>query len=198
MKKPSPSTTLGSELRRLREKAKLSVLELSKATALPSSFLKKIESGASIPREPVIQRLADCLKAEAAPLVVLRSAAESQRAAGKQEKRAHQAAHLVDELPADPRLQLGDAVSRWRNRKGWSAKDLAVQSGTTANYVYSIERGEVYPDDDRLVRIAKALQLEPSYLLALSNRGRSAKAANTQRRLSLRRGLSLQGASDAR
>ena len=59
MKKPSLSATLGSELRRLREQAKLSVLELSKATALPSSFLKKIESGASIPREPVLERLAD-------------------------------------------------------------------------------------------------------------------------------------------
>ena len=198
MKRPLPSTTLGSELRRLRESAKLSVLELSKLTALPTSFLKNIESGVSIPREGVLQRLADNLTADATPLLALRLAAEAQRGVRKQQKRAQQAAHLVDELPADPRLQLGHAVSTARNRKGWSAKDLASRSQNTANYVYSIERGEVYPDDDRLVRIAHSLELEPSYLLALSNRGRSVKAANTQRRLDLRRGLSVQEGGDAR
>ena len=67
-------------------------------------------------------------------------------------KTGQQAAHLVDELPADPRLQLGHAVSSARNRKGWSAKDLASRSREHRQLrVYSIRRGEVYPDDDRLV-----------------------------------------------
>ena len=88
-------------------------------------------------------------------------------------------------------------MSSARNRKGWSAKDLASRSQNTANYVYSIERGRSIPTMTGL-SASPTLELEPSYLLALSNRGRSVKAANTQRRLDLRRGLSVQEGGDAR
>lgn len=182
-------TSLGAELRRLREEAKLSPLQLGKALALTSTHVKKNESGAAVPSAAMVRRIADVLQVDPAPLLDLREAAYQRRREGQAAKRARIASQCEDEMPSDARLQLGHYLSRLRNLKGWSSNELARRSEVVATYIHAIERAEVYPAEDRLAPLAKALGADLALMCALSERGRQAKAAATARRAVLRAGL---------
>ncbi len=61
---------------------------------------------------------------------------------------------------------LGHAVKVLRVEQGWSRKELAERSGISVSYVSEIENGRKPPSSSVLVRVAEALGLRPSDLLA--------------------------------
>ena len=56
-------------------------------------------------------------------------------------------------------------LRRLRREKGLTQEELADRMGINRNYVGMIERCENSPTVDMLERIAKALQVDPSFLL---------------------------------
>lgn len=61
---------------------------------------------------------------------------------------------------------LGRAVRSLRARKDWSLEELADRVGTTRNYLSEIERGLINPTFYTLRRVAKALEVPLSWLIA--------------------------------
>jgi transcriptional regulator with XRE-family HTH domain len=66
----------------------------------------------------------------------------------------------------DIRKQLGRNVRRLREAKGWSQEDLAEASSLHRTYVSGIERGARNPTLTVVSRLAMALKVKPSQLLA--------------------------------
>lgn len=64
------------------------------------------------------------------------------------------------------RRALGLAVRRLRADAGWSQDAFAAHAGVHRTYVGSVERGEVNVSLDNLQRIARALDVPVSVLLA--------------------------------
>jgi transcriptional regulator with XRE-family HTH domain len=65
-----------------------------------------------------------------------------------------------------PRKQLAENLKRMRKEKGWKQTDVAEKAAISANYYAKIERGTINTTIDKLEKIAKALGIEPSDLLA--------------------------------
>jgi transcriptional regulator with XRE-family HTH domain len=82
-------------------------------------------------------------------------------------------------VPApDPLLiGLGDAIRRLRDERGVSQERLSLESGVHRNYIGGVERAERRPSVTTLARLAEALGMRPSELLALAeslgDRGRT-------------------------
>ena len=62
--------------------------------------------------------------------------------------------------------QFGDAVRQLRGARGWSQEDLAERCGLDRTYLGGVERGERNVGLINLVRIAVALDVDPSKLVA--------------------------------
>lgn len=61
---------------------------------------------------------------------------------------------------------LGRAIARARGGRELSQEELAARAGMDRTFVGGIERGEENPSFDKLLRLARALGLRPSELVA--------------------------------
>lgn len=64
------------------------------------------------------------------------------------------------------RSGFASAVRSERSRKGWSQEDLAERAGLHRTYISDVERGLRNVSIDNIGRIAAALDVQPSTLLA--------------------------------
>ena len=69
---------------------------------------------------------------------------------------------------------IGQAIKVVRTERGWSRSDLALQADISYSYLGHIETGRQFPSAPVLVRIAEALGLRPSDLLARAEGGAKA------------------------
>lgn len=67
-------------------------------------------------------------------------------------------------------MALGRAIRRYRSERSYSQETLADESGLHRTYVGGIERGERNPSYTNLVKIAEALGMRTSELLAEAER----------------------------
>jgi transcriptional regulator with XRE-family HTH domain len=67
---------------------------------------------------------------------------------------------------SDPKAQLGERIRELRRRRGLSQEALADAAGLDRTYISSCERGKRNASLLTLYRIAAALDVEPSTLLA--------------------------------
>jgi transcriptional regulator with XRE-family HTH domain len=71
----------------------------------------------------------------------------------------------------DPLLVgLGEAIRNLRDELGVSQERLGLESGVHRNYIGGIERAERQPSVTTLARLAQALGVKPSDLLARAER----------------------------
>jgi transcriptional regulator with XRE-family HTH domain len=71
----------------------------------------------------------------------------------------------------DPLLVgLGEAIRNLRDELGVSQERLGLESGVHRNYIGGIERAEREPSVTTLARLAQALGVKPSDLLARAER----------------------------
>ena len=71
----------------------------------------------------------------------------------------------------------GRAIRELRRDRGISQEQLGYDSGLHRTYVGGIERGERNPSLTNILRIAEALGVQPSELLAVTERGVQRKGA---------------------
>ncbi len=69
-------------------------------------------------------------------------------------------------VPQDPRKQLGAAMRHARRELGLSQEELAARCSLHRTYMGSVERGERNVSLENIIRIATALGLSASALLA--------------------------------
>jgi transcriptional regulator with XRE-family HTH domain len=72
----------------------------------------------------------------------------------------------IDDVPVDPRIQLGKAVRQRRLKLSLSQEGLAERAGLHWTYIGGIERGERNVSLLNIVKLARALGVAPSRLLA--------------------------------
>lgn len=65
---------------------------------------------------------------------------------------------------------LGLAIARARRLRRFSQEELAARAGMDRTFVGGIERGEENPSFDKLLRLAEALDVSPSKLIAEADR----------------------------
>jgi XRE family transcriptional regulator, regulator of sulfur utilization len=61
--------------------------------------------------------------------------------------------------------QIGQKVRRYREQRGLSQEELAWKIGLSTSYMGQLERGERNLNVDKILKIAKALKVNPSELL---------------------------------
>ena len=62
--------------------------------------------------------------------------------------------------------RFGRAVRRLREERGWSQEQLAEHADLNRGYVGDLERGRAMPSLATLTKLADALELRPSALIA--------------------------------
>jgi transcriptional regulator with XRE-family HTH domain len=78
----------------------------------------------------------------------------------------------------DPLLVgLGKAIRNRRDELGMSQERLGLESGVHRNYIGGVERAERRPSLTTVARLAEALDVRPSELLALAEALRDGGAA---------------------
>jgi transcriptional regulator with XRE-family HTH domain len=65
----------------------------------------------------------------------------------------------------DIRTIVGDNIRGFRHKLDWSQEKLSVRAGLHINYISSVERGERNLGIINVVKIGKALKIEPYTLL---------------------------------
>jgi transcriptional regulator with XRE-family HTH domain len=65
----------------------------------------------------------------------------------------------------DIRIIVGDNIRGFRHKLDWSQEKLSVRAALHINYISSVERGERNLGIINVVKIAKALKIEPHVLL---------------------------------
>jgi transcriptional regulator with XRE-family HTH domain len=73
---------------------------------------------------------------------------------------------MILDVETDPRVQLGNAIRKRRKALGLSQEGLAERAGLHWTYVGAVERGERNISLLNIVRVARALGVAPSRLLA--------------------------------
>src|SRR3954462_12536718 len=63
------------------------------------------------------------------------------------------------------REPIGERIRQLRERRGWSLSYLADQAKISRSYLYQVERGESTPTQDKIQKLADALDALPSELL---------------------------------
>lgn len=61
----------------------------------------------------------------------------------------------------DERKLLGQRIKELRQGRGWSQEELAERMESGAKYLSSLERGRENPTHEMLIKIARALKVEP-------------------------------------
>lgn len=67
--------------------------------------------------------------------------------------------------PSSHLKAVGVTLKEFRLRIGLSQEQLGVRLGVSGNYIYLLERGKRYPSIGSLVRLARALEVNPGTLL---------------------------------
>lgn len=65
-------------------------------------------------------------------------------------------------------VAFGKALRRLRNERGWSQERLGHQAALHRNYIGGVERGELNPSLTNIFKLARALDIEASKLLAVT------------------------------
>jgi len=60
----------------------------------------------------------------------------------------------------------GEALKRWREKRGWTQEHLAHVSGITTAYAGMIERGRKTPSLTVVLKLCRALECSPGELLS--------------------------------
>ena len=60
---------------------------------------------------------------------------------------------------------IGDNIRGFRHRMNWTQEKLAVRSKLSPDYIGRLERGQKNIGAENLVRIAKALKIDPYLIL---------------------------------
>lgn len=68
--------------------------------------------------------------------------------------------------PDDPRIRFGRHLAACRKVKGWSQERLSLESGIARSYLGGVERGQRNIALLNICRLADALQISPSKLMA--------------------------------
>ena len=68
--------------------------------------------------------------------------------------------------PEDPRIRFGRHLAACRKAKGWSQEKLALESGIARSYLGGVERGQRNIALLNICRLADALEITPSKLMA--------------------------------
>ena len=79
----------------------------------------------------------------------------------------------MNDVASDYKIALGNTVRELRLKAGFSQETFAERIGLHRTYIGAIERGERNVALENIIKIACAFQLEPSELLALSERNDS-------------------------
>jgi len=61
----------------------------------------------------------------------------------------------------DIRIIVGDNIRGFRHKLDWSQEKLSIRAGLHINYISSVERGERNLGILNVVKIAKALKIDP-------------------------------------
>ena len=60
----------------------------------------------------------------------------------------------------------GDALKRWREKRGLTQEALAHEAGITTSYASQVERGKKVPSLTVVLKLCRALECTPGELLA--------------------------------
>ncbi|ARU04206.1 transcriptional regulator [Comamonas serinivorans] len=82
-------------------------------------------------------------------------------------------------------LDFGLAVRQQREARGWSQELLAEHAGLNRCYIGEIERGQVVPSLLTLQKLAHAMQLRPTELMACGETIASRRHANQARLMAI-------------
>lgn len=63
-------------------------------------------------------------------------------------------------------MTLGEKLKMLREKKGWSKYRLSKESGVAPITITKIERGEIYPELETLLKLAEALDVDVEELIA--------------------------------
>lgn len=165
---------LGQAVRLHREQCKLSPTELANRLAVSSTVVRRIEAGVTLPRRGLIAKLEDSLNLPSGTLAALVAQDQAEAEAAERQAAGQRAASVVAEMPQDVRLQLGHVLRRNRELQGLGQALVGRACGLSARYVAAFERGEHYPADGWLERLAACLRLPLPWLQELRDQGRAA------------------------
>jgi transcriptional regulator with XRE-family HTH domain len=130
----------GDQIRGLREERGYTLQEMAKKANLSLSYLSEIERGSKRPSLKTIEKLAAALNVSKT--------------------------QLIEGDISDKGLSLGDRIRMMRVDKDFSLQELGQKAGVSPSYLSEIERGTVYPALNTLKRIAEALDVSASTLIA--------------------------------
>ncbi len=63
-------------------------------------------------------------------------------------------------------MTIGEKIRELREKKRWSQKQLAKKAGVSETYIKKYERGEVCPSNQTMYKLAKALGVDITVLIA--------------------------------
>lgn len=167
----SVSGRIGLEIKLLREKLKLSAKDLAERVGLSPSQISRLESGQRRVDAVVLSKIARAL--EVSPSYFFEGiepgaddAAEPPEGAEPEDEAGEaggpRALALAEPLP----VHLGKLIRDERRRRHVTADELAQRIGKARSYLQELEAGRAeLVTGEVLVRIARALKLEPELLL---------------------------------
>ncbi|MGQ9531410.1 MAG: helix-turn-helix domain-containing protein [Desulfotomaculales bacterium] len=130
----------GEHIRTLREERGYTLQDLARRAGLSLSYLSEIERGSKRPSLKTIDKLAAAL-----------NVAKTQ---------------LIDGDIGEAGLSLGEKIRLLRTEKNLSLQELAAKADISFSYLSEIERGTVYPALSTLKRIAQALGVSVTSIMA--------------------------------
>lgn len=72
--------------------------------------------------------------------------------------------------PATPHAAFGLVLRKFRHGAGWSQEQLGLESGVQRNFISLIETGQNQPTITTIFKLAAALNVKPSKLVAESEK----------------------------
>ena len=77
---------------------------------------------------------------------------------------------MVGKSPVDYELPFGAALRRLRRASGFTQEQLGLESGVQRNFISLIENGQNQPTINTISRLARALGIKASQLVAEAER----------------------------
>ena len=158
---------MASELRRLREGRGLSLSALARQAGIHKATLSRWEAGIRRPGIPELETVLTTLRATSAErlyLLRLLEAAGKPRAMRLLRKETQEGSMPFGDDPPGR----GDLLRSLRLRRGWLLEQVAQPLGVTPSAVSRWERGEAWPDGERLRAILAVLKASPAEEAALT------------------------------